>query len=217
VTSLFCRHNRFTADCPICSKDTVLDPSRQAARPRGRGSGSTRRPRGSGSRAGSAGGAFRGPYASAGPYERDGERYEVRLERVPGGLRMAEWGGGGLLRRAPVLPAADVAQLIADAAGREVLPDEDATALVSAIGPDHAGTRPAVTEGDGDSFGASPGKAGLMREELRVERLDGGLVRIARWTFRPDEGWAVNEAPPMFPAERYAEALGAAAARGLLG
>ena len=26
----FCRHNRFFADCPICSKGTVLDPDRSA-------------------------------------------------------------------------------------------------------------------------------------------------------------------------------------------
>jgi hypothetical protein len=215
VTSLFCRHNRFTADCPICSKDTVLDPARQAPRQGSRAP--ARRSRGAGTRAGAGGGTFRGPYASAGPYERDGEHYEVRLERVPGGLRVAEWGGGSLLRRAPVLPAADLPGLIADATGRQVLPEEDATALVSALGPDHAGVQPATVEGEDGSFGASPGKAGLMREELRVERLGGGLVRIARWTFQPNEGWEVNEAPPMFPAQRYAEALGAAAARGLLG
>ena len=40
---------------------------------------------------------FRGPYATAGPYERDGERVEVRLEKVPGGVRPGGVGG----RRAP--------------------------------------------------------------------------------------------------------------------
>jgi hypothetical protein len=104
VSDLFCRHNRFTADCPICSKGTVLESgatkSRARARtPAGRGGSKPAAPRGA---------QFRGPYASAGPYDRDGERVEVRLEKVPGGLRLAEWAGGSLRRSAPVLPAAVV-------------------------------------------------------------------------------------------------------------
>ena len=30
--SLFCRHNRFVAECPICSKGTVLDPNMKPER-----------------------------------------------------------------------------------------------------------------------------------------------------------------------------------------
>ena len=87
--SQFCRHNRFVAECPICSKGTVLDPNRRAERrPR---PGSTRRP-GAKRPVQSAAGTrvSRGPFAAAGPYE-DGR--EVRLEKVPGGLRLAAWHG----------------------------------------------------------------------------------------------------------------------------
>ena len=53
--------------------------------------------------------AFSGPQVSAGPYEdAEGVRYLVRLERVPGGLRLGEWAGSELRRRAPVLAAADL-------------------------------------------------------------------------------------------------------------
>src|SRR5215208_5906713 len=112
MTSLFCRHNRFTADCPICSKGTVLDPERSAARPRTSSGTTTRRSPGSARPAAPAKGArvVTGPYVTAGPYETDdgGARYEVRLERVPGGVRLASWSLGQLQRGAPVLDAADV-------------------------------------------------------------------------------------------------------------
>ena len=63
---------------------------------------------------------------------------------------------------------------------------------------------------------ASPGRAGDLREELRVERLDGDEVRIGRWLLYPSRGWELQEGPPMLPAVRYAEALREAARRGLL-
>src|SRR5687767_5616074 len=101
VSSLFCRHNRFTADCPICSKGTVLDSGRRAERPR------PKRSSGGGAGKGATTRSFSGPHVSAGPYERDtrepgtGEdRYEVRLEKVPGGVRLAQWSRGSLERRA---------------------------------------------------------------------------------------------------------------------
>src|SRR5688572_17644388 len=109
MTSLFCRHNRFTADCPICSKGTVLDPARSATRPRSSGgsSGGTTRRTGASRPAATSKGArvVTGPYVTAGPYEPDdgGARYEVRLERVPGGVRLACWSLGQLQRGAPVL------------------------------------------------------------------------------------------------------------------
>ena len=48
----------------------------------------------------------RGEFASAGPYE-DGR--EVRLEKVPGGLRLAMWQAGQLVKDAPVLALGDLA------------------------------------------------------------------------------------------------------------
>jgi hypothetical protein len=137
-----------------------------------------------------------------------GERYEVRLERVPGGVRLAEWAGGALRRRAPRLRASDLPALIEQARGREVLPSHDADALAEAL----------ASGGDasGAQYGASAGRAGDMQEELRVEPLDEGMVRVARWVFRPGSGWELQDAPVMLPAKRYAEALASAARAGLL-
>jgi hypothetical protein len=189
----FCRHNRFFAECPICSKGTVLDPSRSATR-RPRAPAASRRT------AAPAAGAVRtsrGPFAAVGPY--DGA--EIRLERVPGGLRMATWRGGQIERSAPVLDAADAPALLADAAQKEILP---------APSPDEA------EEGEVGAFGASPGRTGELRDELRVERLEEGRVRIARWILRPNRGWELQEAPVMLPPARFTEAIAAAAARGVL-
>jgi hypothetical protein len=130
---------------------------------------------------------YQGPYAAAGPYEDEGQHYEVRLERVPGGLRLAEWQAGSLRKRAPVLGAADLLTLVEQAAQRELLPSV----------PD---LRP---------WGSSPGRTGELRDELRVEPLEGDRVRIARWILRPNFGWELQEAPVMLPAARYVEALAA--------
>lgn len=181
--SLFCRHNRFTADCPICSKDTPL----AAARSRGRRPPARRKSR----QTAGAAPQVRGPYAAAGPYEDDGHSYEVRLERVPGGLRMAEWAGDELRRRAPVLAAGDLGALVAGAAEKGLLGEGDLARIAA---------------GGGDPV--SRGRSGEMREELRVELLEGGRLRIGRWLYRPGTNqWELQEAPPMLPAARYAEAL----------
>jgi hypothetical protein len=223
VSSLFCRHNRFTAECPICSKGTVLDSSRSAERPRRSGSSS-----GSGSRGRAAQAAgtrqFSGPHVSAGPYEREEDRYEVRLEKVPGGVRLAQWARGSLERRAPELPAEDLTGLVEEAVARELLGARDGERLAAALGDDGApgggasaeepGTAPAA--GTAPLHGASPGRAGDLKEELRVERIPDGRVRVGRWLFWPGRGWELQEAPPMFPAARYAEALRAAVAAGVL-
>lgn len=207
--SLFCRHNRFTAECPICSKGTVLDPNRSGTRrpsaPRPR-SGGKKRP------SGPPPGAARltaGPYVSAGPYEReDGERYEVRLERVPGGVRLGSWSGSALERRAPVLAAADVALLVRELGERELLPEQDREKLKAAL---------AESGGEPGGVGASAGRSGELREELRVERLDEGLVRVGRWIYRPGPAeWELQEAAPMLPAARFAEALAGAVRHGVL-
>ena len=76
----------------------------------------------------------RGPYASAGPYLREGgSRYEVRLERVPGGLRLGQWSGGALEKAAPVLRGDDVFLLVAAARERSVLPERDLEPLERAL------------------------------------------------------------------------------------
>lgn len=207
MNTLFCRHNRFTADCPICSKGTVLDSSQQAARPRApRPSGGAKKSRAGGSTVSR---VVTGPYASAGPYEDEGgEAYDVRLERVPGGVRLAEWASGQIRRRAPVLEAEGLAQLVAAVSERDVLAEPDAEQLVAATSAEPGAERA--------PHGASRGRAGDMQEELRVERLEDERLRIGRWILRPRAGWELQEAPVMLPAARYAEAIRAAAAAGVL-
>lgn len=201
--SLFCRHGRFVADCSICSKGTVLDPAR-GGRKRSGGTGTATRSRAQ--RAPKT--VFSGPQVSAGPYEDgDGVTYVVRLERVPGGLRLGEWAGSELRRRAPVLAASDLTGLIAAAA--DVLPVRDVAPLAEAM----------TTEaGDGSAGGAgvSRGRAGDFKEELRVEPLEGGWLRIGRWVLQPGAGWQLRDAAPMLPAARYAQALADAMAKGAL-
>jgi len=197
VSDLFCRHNRFTADCPICSKGTLLETD--AARPRPRAP----TPRRSGGKPAAPHGAqFRGPYATAGPYDRDGERVEVRLEKVPGGVRLAEWAGGALQRRAPVLSGGDLRALVAQAREKGLLSERELAKLEEAAAQEPAG-EPA-------EWGASPGRTADLQEELRVEAIGDGAVRVARWVLRPGAGWEVQDAPPMLPAARFAEALAAA-------
>ena len=195
----FCRHNRFFADCPICSKGTVLDPARSATR-RPRASSAKRR-----AQAPPAGAALasRGPFASAGPY--DGA--EIRLERVPGGLRMASWRGGQIERAAPVLDVADLPGLLAEAAGKELLGvPEQAARGAGGVG----------VAGEVGAFGGSPGRSGELRDELRVELLERGRLRVGRWILRPNRGWELQQAPVMLPPARFSQALAAAAARGVL-
>ncbi len=194
MSDLFCRHNRFTADGPICSKGTVLEKhAPTGARPR-------RPPKPAAERPGKQ--QFRGPYATAGPYERDGERVEVRLEKVPGGIRLAEWAGGALRRQAPVLPAADLLGLVAQARERELLPQRDLDKLEAAAAENPAG--------DSGEWGASAGRTGDLQEELRVEAVGDDAVRVARWILRPRADWELQDAPPMLPAARFAQALAAA-------
>jgi hypothetical protein len=184
----FCRHNRFFADCPICSKGTVLDESRPAARrsAQSRGGGGRRTAaKSDGAR------SSRGPFVSAGPY--DGA--EIRLERVPGGLRLAAWRGGQIDRAAPVLDAADLPGLLGEAAAEGLLPL-----------PDGGGLELAAGEG---VLGASAGRTGELRDELRIERLEGDRIRVARWILRPNRGWELQDAPVMLPPRRFTDALAA--------
>jgi hypothetical protein len=197
--SLFCRHNRFVSECPICSKGTVLDPNRKAERrprPNAR-PGSRSSPKGRVQAAGATR-VSRGPFASAGPYE-DGR--EVRLEKVPGGLRLATWHAGQLVKEAPVLGLEDLPEMLRSASEQGLLAQPEA---------DWNG-EPSVGR-----HGASPGRSGELRDELRVERLDDDRLRIARWIMRPNRGWELQEAPVLLPADRFADALEAAAASGVL-
>ena len=192
----FCRHNRFTADCPICSKGTVLDPNLKPSRPRRTSSTRSGGARRSAAPAGAT--VSRGVFASAGPYE-DGR--ELRLEKVPGGLRLAAWHAGQLVRAAPVLELRDLPGLLADAAEKDLL-------ALPALGSE--------AEPSQDGQGTSPGRSGELRDELRVERLDGERLRIARWIMRPNRGWELQEAPVMLPPARFTQALEAAASAGAL-
>ena len=198
--SLFCRHNRFVADCPICSKGTVLDPNRKPER-RPRPSAGTRR---SGAKrtaqAVSGTRVSRGPFAAAGPYE-DGR--EVRLEKVPGGLRLAVWHAGQLVKDAPVLALSDLPALLGSASEQGLLGEPDFD-----LAPEGAG--------EVGTHGASPGRSGELRDELRVERLVDERVRIARWIMRPNRGWELQQAPVLLPGDRFIGALRAAARNGVL-
>jgi hypothetical protein len=201
VSDLFCRHNRFTADCAICSKGTVLEKHTPSSAPRPRKAAKPKEP--------PAGKGFRGPYASAGPYEADdGVRSEVRLEKVPGGVRLAVWAGGSIKREAPALPAADLRALIAQVRERDILAARDIERLEQAVAQEPAG--------EAREWGASPGRTGDLQEELRVEPVADGEVRLARWIMRPGAGWELQDAPPMLPAARFAEAIAAAARAGVL-
>ena len=196
----FCRHNRFFAECPICTKGTVLDPERQAER-RPKSSSSSGRSTTDTKRRSAAATtrSSRGPFASVGPY--DGA--EVRLERVPGGLRMAAWRGGQIDKVAPVVDAKDVRELLSEAAENEVLASAPALEAPDAVA-------------EPGTSGTSAGRAGELQDELRVERLDDGRVRVARWIMRPNRGWQLQEAPVMLPAQRFNQAFESAARRGVL-
>jgi hypothetical protein len=205
--SLFCRHNRFVAECPICSKGTVLDPNRKPERrPR---PAQVRRP---GAKrpiqAASGVRVSRGEFAAAGPY---GDGREVRLEKVPGGLRLASWHAGQLVKGAPVLALEDLPAMLSSAAEQGLLPAEELPGTNDGGAAAPAGGDPAV-----GAHGASPGRSGELRDELRVERLDDERLRIARWIMRPNRGWELQEAPVLLPADRFLGALGSAAERGVL-
>ena len=183
----------------------MFDKSKSSARRPSPGRGSSRR---TGPRKKTSA-AFSGPHVSAGPFEdADGVRYTVRLERVPGGVRLAEWAGSALRPRAPVLTTDDLTALVRGAEG--VLAARDAEALAGAL---HTEPQDAAS---GQEAGVSRGRAGDFREELRVEPLGEGRVRVARWVLRPGAGWELQDAPPMLPAKRYAEALEDAVGKGLV-
>jgi hypothetical protein len=199
MSSLFCRHNRFTADCPICSKNTVLARPAPAERPRpSKPSSGSRRS----SPKSSAPTVTRYPHVSVAPVEHEARIYEVRLEQVPGGLRLGQWRSGELERKAPVLPASSLRELLEEARGRGFVKFD----------------LPEDARDTGDDYGVSGGRAGDMTEELRAERVGEGFVRVARWIFWPGTGvgWELQDAPVMLPEKRYEQALMDAAVKGVL-
>ena len=124
-------------------------------------------------------------------------------------MRLGEWRGSALAPAAPVLPAEDLADLVARSG--DALQARDATKLIDALS-----TAPGE-QADGEAIaGVSRGRSGDFKEELRVEALDDGQLRVARWVLRPAIGWELQDAPPMLPAARYAEALADAARQGLI-
>ena len=137
-----------------------------------------------------------------GPVEHEARIYEVRLEQVPGGLRLGQWRGGELERKAPVIPVSGVRELFDNARGRGYVKFD----LMEGMQP------------SGDTIAASPGRAGDMQEELRLEQVGDGFVRIARWIYWPGTGvgWELQDAPVMLPEKRYEQVLSDAAVKGLL-
>jgi hypothetical protein len=199
MSSLFCRHNRFTADCPICSKNSVL--AREAPE-RARPSKPSERSAGKSSRKAAPVAVTRYPHVSVGPVEHEARIYEVRLEQVPGGLRLGQWRSGELERKAPVVSVTGLRELIDEARGRGLITFD----------------LPEGMADSGDDLGMSPGRAGDMQEELRLERAGEGFVRIARWIFWPGTGvgWELQDAPVMLPEKRYEQVLSDAAVKGLI-
>ena len=173
---LFCRHNRHTADCPICSKEELPDAPARRSRPSKPASAKGKKKTAVEAR------TVSGLYAAAGPYE-DGDvsRYEVRLERVPGGLRLAEWplADGQLRRRAPVMEAGDLPGLIERAVEKGVVSGGDAERLSAAVAAENG-------------KGVSRGRSGDFWEELRAEPLEAGRLRVARWIQRPGSSWELQ-------------------------
>ena len=197
MSSLFCRHNRFTADCPICSKNTVLARSAPSERAK------PARPRSKSGAKPSPVTATRYPHVATEPIEHEARIYEVRLEQVPGGLRLGQWRSGDMERRAPVLPASALRELFEEARGRGFVRFD---------------LREPAEPGDA-AAAVSEGRAGDMNEELRLERFgEPGFVRIARWIFWPGTGvgWELQDAPVMLPEKRYEQVLSDAAAKGLI-
>jgi hypothetical protein len=186
MSSLFCRHNRFTAECPICSKGTVLSgETSERSKPAA--------PRPTRSKPAKPTTATRYPHVSVGPVEHEARFYEVRLEQVPGGLRLGQWKNGELERKAPVLPISALRELFDEARGRGYVKFD-------------------LAEAAGDTPSVSEGRAGDFKEELRLEPLGEGFARIARWVFFPGTGvgWELQDSPVMLPEKRYREILGGA-------
>jgi hypothetical protein len=107
------------------------------------------------------------------------------------------------VKDAPVVALADLPALLGSAVDQGLLGEPDF---------DLAPHGTAALE----THGASPGRSGELRDELRVERLEDDRLRIARWIMRPNRGWELQETPVLLPGERFLGALRAAAGKGVL-
>jgi hypothetical protein len=199
MSSLFCRHNRFTADCSICSKGSVLSreaPERAKPVRAAPAAGRKAKPKASSAT------TTRYPHVSIGPVEREARIYEVRLDQVPGGLRLGQWRSGELERKAPVVPVSGLRELFEEAGGRGFVKFDLEDRLPES----------------GENIASSPGRAGDLQEELRLESIGEGFVRIARWIFWPGTGvgWDLQDAPVMLPEKRFEQVLSDAAVKGLI-
>lgn len=186
MSSLFCRHNRFTAECPICSKNSVLSqPPPERERPAKRSS--------SGSKSKPSARTYVGPNVESG---------DIKLEKVPGGLRLAAWRNGSIEKRAPTLSRSDARALAEEARERGIVRFD----------------LPEASDSRSQGTAASEGRAGDMKEELRLETLDEGMVRIARWVFWPGAGvgWEMQDSPVLLPEDRFEQVFSEAARTGLI-
>lgn len=241
----FCIHSRLLAECPICRRGTPLDPvygeteRKSASTTRRRAAAAGRSTRSGATRPRQA--ATPGVRASAvvhGLEDSAGRPYEVRLDVVPGGVRLAEWQSGALAQRPPRLPADELARLCREIAASGALAAPAAEAL-SAAGEALAAAAPALVAATasaapaGDSAGrpaasaapagatpplagSSLGRAGELVDEIRVEPVGDGVVRVGRWTGPANLERELKETPVIAPAERLAEAI-LALARGVEG
>lgn len=156
---------------------------------------------------------MRGRAAVAGLEDEAGQRYEVRLEAVPGGVRLAEWSGGTIRRRAPRLPVADLVRLGQELAATGALAGPlgerlaAASQRLAALAAQLAGAQAAGDDDRRAVVGASAGRAGDLRDELRVELFEDGTARVGRWVELPHRGFQLREAPVLMPIERLVEAL----------
>ena len=123
---------------------------------------------------------------------------------MPGGLRLAAWRGGQIERTAPVLAAADLPALLAEAAAQDLL------SLAGVAEPSAAAPSPAPSA-------PVPAARASCATSCAWSGSTDGRVRVARWIMRPNRGWELQQAPVMLPPKRFSEALAAAARKGVLG
>ena len=176
----FCRHNRFVADCPICSKGTVLDPAQQAPRRR-------QAPSRSGARRAAKAGGRHGAHLA-------------RAVRVRGPLRRRGGAAGARARRA-------AAGLVARRSDRAHRPG--ARAQRPARPARRGGRRGAAAARRRRRHGAAAEPGRLRRRapaapascatSCASSAVEDDRVRVARWIMRPNRGWELQEAPVMLP------------------
>ena len=129
----------------------------------------------------------------------------MRLERVPGGLRLAEWQAGPSRAGRPCCARRPRRACWREAASKELVADARALA---------------------DGRRAESGDVARMAAPARAARascatscgwsVDGEPRADRALGLRPGAGWQLQEAPVMLPPARFEQALAAAAEQGLL-